>query len=122
MKTIKQKRTASHIKMALSELFYRELSDPRLQMLTVTDVRIDRELLFADVYVHAFGEDERQEEVMAALEKAAGFLRHHLGQQMRLRQIPNLHFHWDPTLTQAAHIHELLDNLDIPPANKGEEE
>lgn len=108
----------------MSSLFQRELHDPRLQALTVTDVTIDRELQYADVYVHAMGEDERAPEVMAALKKATSFLRREMGQRMRLRTVPNLHFHWDPTLAHAAQINDLLDSLDIPPEtdSSGEEE
>ena len=91
------------------------MNDPRLQGVTITRVTIDRELLYADVYVHALGEDEREEEVMEALTKAAGYLRRELGKSLRLRSVPNLHFHWDPSLAHADHINELLDNLSIPP-------
>lgn len=115
MLTIKQQRTAEQIKVTLSELFLREMGDPRLQALTVTDARIDRELQYADIYVYALGDESREEPVMEALEKATGFLRRALGQRLRLRTVPVLHFHWDPSVEQAAQIHDLLDSLDIPP-------
>jgi ribosome-binding factor A len=51
---------------------------------------------------------------MAALEKASGFIRRDLAQKLSLRTVPQLHFHWDPTLAHAERISELLDNLDIP--------
>ena len=69
---------------------------------------------YADIYVHALGEDEREEEVMLALERASGFVRRELGKTLRLRHIPALHFHWDPSLAHAEHINQLLDDLDIP--------
>jgi ribosome-binding factor A len=90
------------------------MKDPRLQGITVTRVTIDRELQYADIYVHALGEEEREDEVTEALESASGFLRHQLGQNLRLRHVPILHFHWDPSLAHAEHINQLLDNLDIP--------
>lgn len=115
METVRQKRTAERIRTTLSQLLLLEVKDPRLQGLTVTRVTIDRELLYADIYVHALAEDEREEEVMDALESASGFFRRELGQSsLRLRHVPYLHFHWDPSLAHADHINELLDTLYIP--------
>jgi ribosome-binding factor A len=119
MSKIRQQRTAEQIRLILSELVLRELRDPRLQDLTFTDVRIDRELQYADIYVHALGDDSREVEVTAALEGATGYLRRELAQRMRLRTVPHLHFHWDPTLAHAEHINTLLDSLDIPAATPG---
>lgn len=114
MSKVRQGRVAEQIRTLLSELFLREMRDPRLQGLTVTEVTIDRELQYADVYVHALGEDERQADVMAALESATGFLRRELADTLRMRTTPYLRFHWDPMLARAEHINQLLDGLDIP--------
>jgi ribosome-binding factor A len=114
MSKIRQRRTAEHIKVILSELILRETRDPRLRELTITDVSIDRELQYADVYVNALGDDARETDVMAALEGARGYFRHELAGRLDLRTVPHLHFHWDPTLAHAEHISQLLDSLDIP--------
>lgn len=114
MDTVRQKRTAEQIRTTLSQLFLLEMKDPRLQGITVTRVTIDRELQYADIYVHALGEDEREEEVVEALGKASGYLRRQLGQSLRLRNVPQLHFHWDPSLAHADHINDILDTLYIP--------
>jgi ribosome-binding factor A len=111
---IRQKRTADHIQTILSELLLRDMRDPRLHGLTITEVRIDRELQYADIYINALGDDSREDEIMAALQKATGFMRRELAQQMSLRTVPHLHFHWDPTLAHAERISEILDSLDIP--------
>ena len=115
MSKIRQERTAEEIRMILSGLLRREVSDPRLQDLTVTRVIIDRELQHANVYINALGDESRQKEVMRALDKAGGFFRYELAQRMSLRTVPELHFHWDPTLAYAEEVNEILDNLDIPP-------
>jgi ribosome-binding factor A len=119
MSKIRQQRTAEQIRLILSELVLRELRDPRLQDLTFTDVRIDRELQYADIYVHALGDDSREVEVTTALEGATGYFRRELAHRLRLRTVPNLHFHWDPTLAHAEHINSLLDSLDIPAETPG---
>lgn len=114
MSKIRQRRTAEQIKIILSELILRGTRDPRLQELTITDVTIDRELQYADVYVNALGDDAREADVMAALQGARGYFRHELAGRLDLRTVPQLHFHWDPTLAHAEHISQLLDSLEIP--------
>ena len=114
MSTVRQQRTAEQIRTTLSQLLLLEMKDPRLQGVTVTRVTIDRELQYADVYVHALAKDEREEEVMDVLQKASGFLRRELGNTLHVRHVPNLHFHWDPSLAHAERINRLLDDLDIP--------
>ena len=73
---------------------------------------IDRDLAYAEVYVHALGAEERQTEVMGALEHAKGYLRSEIGARVRLRRTPELRFHWDPSLERGDRIVRLLDSLD----------
>lgn len=122
MSKIKQQRTAEQIRLILSELILRDSRDPRLHDLTFTEVTIDRELQYADIYVNALGDDSREEEVMAALIGATGYFRSGLASRMNLRTVPHLRFKWDPTLANAERIDQLLDSLEIPPATEGDEE
>ena len=114
MSKIRQKRTAEQIRLVLSTLVQRDINDPRLQDITITAVDIDRELKYADIYVVALGDDEREQEVMEALRGASGYMRRELASSLTLRTAPHLHFHWDPSLAHAEHIGQLLDSLDIP--------
>jgi ribosome-binding factor A len=113
MSSPRQRRVADAIRVELSQLLLLEVNDPRLTGITVTEVQVDRELQYADVYVNALGEEERQAEVLAGLERAAGFLRHRMSQSIDLRKLPELRFEWDTAFEQAARIDELLDSLDI---------
>lgn len=122
MSKIRQQRTAEQLRIVFSELFLRELSDPRLHGLTVTDVKIDRELEHADIYVSALGDESRKNEVMTAFASAEGFLRRELSSRVRLRKVPQLHFHWDPTLAHMQEVESILDNLEIPPAEEDKPE
>ena len=116
MSKVRQERTAEQIQVILSELFLKEVSDPRLAGITVTDVLIDRELQHANIYVNALGDDEREKEVMAGLESASGLLRSQVAQRLGLRSAPFIHFHWDPRLRYAEQVNDLLDSLVIPAA------
>ena len=80
-------------------------------MITVTDVTIDRDLAYAEVYVNAMGDKDRQAEVMEALQSARGYLRSEIGTRIRLRRTPDLRFHWDPSLEYGERITKLLDSL-----------
>ena len=122
MSKIRQQRTAEQIRIILSDLVLRDLRDPRLQGLTITGVKIDRELQHADIYVNALGDESREAEVTAALSGASSYFRRELAGRLRLRTVPHLHFHWDPTLAHAVRIDELLDSLDIPSASDENEE
>lgn len=108
---VRLQRIADRIREDLSELLLREVQDPRLRMVYITDVRVDRELAFADIYVSAVEGKARQAEILAGLEHASGFLRSALAQRIELRTFPRLRFHWDPTPERADHIERLLAQL-----------
>lgn len=116
--TVKQERMAERIREILSSLLLLEVTDPALQGVTVTEVKLDAELEYADVYVNALGDESREKEVMAGLNRANGFLRREVGKRIRLRRTPVLKFHWDVTLSRAEAMEQILDHLNVPPAEK----
>lgn len=111
--TLKQDRMAEKIRAVLSDLVLREVSDPRLKSITVTEVKIDAEIEHATVYVNALGNEDRREEVMEGLAAANGFLRRELGKRISTRNTPELHFEWDETLEHGERINQILDDLHI---------
>lgn len=112
--SIKRERMSERIHQILSQLLLREISDPLLQEITVTDVTLDPELMYAKVYVSAMGDEDRESEVMQGLRRAGGFLRREVGKRIRLRNTPELHFYWDSTLAHADRINAIISSLDIP--------
>jgi ribosome-binding factor A len=92
-------------------MLIQEVSDPRLLGISVTDVTVDRELAYAEVYVSALEGSERSSEILAGLEHAQGYLRRELAQRIDLRQFPRLRFHWDPTFERAEVIEKLIASL-----------
>jgi ribosome-binding factor A len=117
---IRLQRIADRIRQELSEMLVRELSDPRLHMVYVTDVRVDRELAYADIYVSAVEGQGRSQEILAGLESANGFIRRALAARVELRVFPRLRFHWDPTPEHADHIEQALAELRKKTQNKKE--
>ena len=104
-------RIAERIRNELSEMFIYDISDPRLEGVSITDVNVDRELAFASIYVSAFEGSVRADEIMSGLESARGYLRRELSHRINLRSFPHLRFYWDPTFERAEHIDKLLASL-----------
>ena len=92
-------------------MLIREISDPRLKQIYVTDVKVDRELAYADIYVSAVEGVTRSADVLAGLESASGFIRRTLASRVELRTFPRLRFHWDMTPENADHIEKVLAGL-----------
>jgi ribosome-binding factor A len=111
-------RIARGIQELLSEILLFETTDPRLQGVFVTDVRVDRELTQASIFVSALEGAERKKEILAGFEHASGFLRTQLAQRTELRVFPRLHFAWDPTPEKAERIETLISSLHKDENNK----
>lgn len=105
---LRARRVADRISRELATLLQREVSDPRLAMLTVTEVDVDRELAYATIYVTGH---EPEQVVISALEGARGYLRKRLAKRIPMRSFPRLRFRWDPSPDRGARIDELLDRL-----------
>jgi len=104
-------RIAERIRQELSELLLMESSDPRLKGITITEVKVDRELAFAEVYVCTIEGSSRSLDVLSGLDHAHGYLRTALAHRMELRIFPRLLFHWDPTLENAYKIDRLINSI-----------
>lgn len=108
---IRLKRISDRIRDDLASLLLTEVQDPRLAGVSITDVKVDRELAFADIYVSAVEGHERSAEILNGLQSAASFLRRSLAARVDLRVFPRLRFHWDPTPERADHIEQILATL-----------
>lgn len=108
----RQRRVNSLIQEAMGELLQREVADPRLDFATVTDVETSADLRHAHIYVSFLGSSQSKEESLEALKKAAGFLRHELGQRVYLRYVPDLDFHLDASLERGQRIERILRDLE----------
>ena len=105
------RRISARIREELSVMLLMEVQDPRVSGISITDVKVDRELAFADVFVSALEGQERAKEVLQGLRSASGFLRSQLAARVDLRTFPRLRFHWDPTPEHADHIERILATL-----------
>ena len=100
------------IKEEISMLLQRELKDPRLGFVTVTDVETSKDLRQAKVFVSVLGDESQWAGSLTALASARGFIRNWLRQHLDFRVTPDLDFRADRSMQHAARIQELLKQLD----------
>jgi ribosome-binding factor A len=101
-------RLNEQLKRELTALIQFEVRDPRIGMLTITDVEVSPDLYHAKVYFTLLGDVDERRTAAEGLRAAAGFLRTEIGRRMHIRRAPELHFTFDETLEHAARIEQLL--------------
>ena len=117
----RRERLNAQVVRLLSELIQRRTKDPRVTGVTVTGANVSPDLRHAQVYISLVGDEAAKAAALAGLASASSFFRASLGKLMRVKRIPELHFRFDASLETGAHMEELLDSLDIPPAEEPEE-
>jgi ribosome-binding factor A len=100
------------IQRILGEVIQTEMKDPRVGFVTVTGVTVTPDLLRANVRVSILGDDDQRKATMQVLERAKGFLRRRVGDELTLRQVPELRLHLDTSLDHAMHIGKLLHEIE----------
>jgi len=109
---LRLKRIADRIKQELSEMLVtNQIHDPRVNFIFITDVSVDRELSFANIFVSAIDGSEESAAILEGLDHASGFLRSQLANRIELRTFPKLRFFWDPTPERAERIERLIDEI-----------
>lgn len=99
------------IKEEVSNLLQRELKDPRLGFVTVTEVETSKDLRVAKVFVSVLGDARQWEGSMAALASARGFVRNWLRHHLDLRVTPDVDFRPDRSMEHAARIQSILKKV-----------
>lgn len=107
----RSQRVAEQMQRELSVLLQREMGDPRVDGVSITGVEVTRDFSVAKVYFAMLNNPEGHANALKALEKAAGFLRHALGQRMQLRALPELRFIYDESLIRGTSLSELIDEV-----------
>jgi ribosome-binding factor A len=108
-----QRRVSELVHVRLSDLLEHKSKDPRLAMVTITDVEVTPDVTRANVYFSVLGGEEARAEALEGLRSAAGWLRRELAQQLRLRNIPELVFRYDRSVERGERISAILDELGL---------
>lgn len=115
---LRVRRIGDRIKEDISEMLVTgKINDPRLSGVFITDVKVDRELTFASIFVSALEGEIEPKEILEGLEHASGYLRSALAKSISLRTFPRLRFFWDPTPERAERIERIIDTLSADSQN-----
>lgn len=104
-------RVGEEIKREVSLIITKDVKDPRLGMISITDVEVSRDLSFAKIYFSRLGDEKQRETSLQGLNRAKGFIRSELAKRIRVRHVPEISFHFDPSIEQGARINELLKTI-----------
>lgn len=108
-------RISEQVKKELSYIIKNELKDPRLSdIITVINVNVTRDLRYAKAYISVMGDDEAKESSLKALKSASGFIRHEIGNRIKLRYTPEFIFELDSSIEHGFHISKILSDIKLP--------
>jgi len=101
-------RVSEQIRRELAELIRTELKDPRVGMVSITDVEVSADYAHAKVFFSSMAGRDQLDSVLSGLQKAAGFLRRELGRRITIHTTPQLHFVFDESLERGADLSKLI--------------
>lgn len=108
----RHERVATDVHAVLARTLHEEVKDPRVSDVSITAVRMSRDLSIAHVNVVPLGGQGDSASMMEGLQAASGFLRHTLGQKLRMRHTPDVHFHLDEGLDESLRLTRMLREME----------
>ena len=104
-------RVADLLKEEISEMLCKEVKDPHIGFITITDVDLSKDLKHAQVFYTILGDEQQAEESADALSRVSSFIKKQLGKRLRMRYIPEIIFKYDHSLAYGTKIDNILDSL-----------
>jgi ribosome-binding factor A len=108
MSNARAARVGDQMREELARLIRDEVKDPRIGFVSIVKVEVSGDLRHAKVFISVLGNEQQKKDTLKGLESAAGFLRSELGQVLRLRYTPELHFVLDESIEHGTRIAQLL--------------
>ena len=99
------------LRRIVAEAIMNQVEDPRVGFVTVSEVRLNRDRTVAEVFYTVLGDEDDRAVSLAGLKRARGFLRQLIGDQTRMRQVPELRFKYDESLDRSFRVEEILDDI-----------
>ena len=110
--TARTERIDELLRQEIGEIFRRDVDDPRIGFVTITDVETAPDLRHARVQVSVIGQPAERQATLAAMGRAMPFVRHELGKRLRLKRIPAFHLELDDSVERGTRVLRLLNELD----------
>jgi ribosome-binding factor A len=108
MPSTRQRKVQELLVQEISDIIRRDLKDPRVGFVTITDAEITSDLRHARIFFSVLGKPEEREDTGKALTRAAGFIRSEFARRAQMRFVPDLRFEFDPSVEHGARISQLL--------------
>ena len=111
MSNNRSRRLAELLKEEISDIILREVKDPRIGFVSLTDVEVSGDLRHAKVFVSVIGSDKERQDTMAGLEQATGFIRKLVGERITVYHTPEIIFRYDDSIEHGIHITQLIKEV-----------
>ena len=109
----RSERVGDLIQREVSLMLLRDIKDPRVEMVSVTGVKVGDDLRHATLFFSVMGDAKRWDEAAKGLASSKGFIRRELGRRLKMKYIPDIHFKEDRSLEQGERIDRILSQLDV---------
>jgi len=103
------RRVGEQIQREMAQLVQQEIKDPRLGLVTISAVKLSKDMSHANVFFTTLDEEHPIEETLKILDGASGFLRHELAKRMQLRIVPHIHFKYDESISYGNDLSALIN-------------
>lgn len=107
----RSQRLGELLKQDISDILLKEVKDPRIGFVSVTDVEVSGDLRHAKVFVSVLGNEKERNDSMQGLEKATGYIRKLIGERLNIHHTPEILFRYDKSIEHGAHISEILKKV-----------
>jgi len=104
-------RVGELLKEEISQIVLREMKDPRIGFVSVTDVVVSGDLRHAKVFISVYGSDKEKEETLEGLQQAQGYVRKLVGERIKIHHTPEIIFRYDDSIENGVHISEIIKDL-----------
>ncbi|MBU1195685.1 MAG: 30S ribosome-binding factor RbfA [Proteobacteria bacterium] len=101
-------RVSVQIQTAITDLLSKKMQDPRIEMATISAVKLTSDLKIADIYVTVFGDKNKVSDVLKGFNSSKGFIKKSIAPRLGLRHMPELRFFYDDSFDNAARMDELI--------------
>jgi ribosome-binding factor A len=107
----RRQRVQDFMREEISTIIQQEIKDPGLGFITIIDVKMTEDLKYAKVYYSVYGSDEEKERTAQALKRATNYVKHLVGDRVRMKYTPDITFVYDTDQEKAARIDEILKKV-----------
>ncbi len=113
MAHFRDKKTGSILKQEISQIIQNEIKDPRVTgLISVTDVIVTKDLRSANVYISVLGDEQAFKNCIIGIKNAIGFIKRRLGENLRMKYVPDIRIKEDHSISQGSHLYNVLKNME----------